>query len=60
MPDEITGCKVFATTMERDRRVIGERVTEWIRGSGATLVDTYVVQSSDEAFHCLTIVIFYK
>jgi hypothetical protein len=44
---------------ERDR--LGERITEWIREhQDFEIVDYVVTQSSDEAFHCLAISIFYR
>jgi hypothetical protein len=44
---------------ERDR--LGERITEWIREHpDHEIVDTIVTQSSDEAFHCLVITLFYR
>jgi hypothetical protein len=46
--------------MERDRLWLGDRVTKWIEESGVEPVASHVVQSSDEAFHCITIVVFYK
>lgn len=53
--------KVFSATVIRDRRELGEKVTEWLReNSGITIVDKVVTQSSDDAFHCLAITLFYK
>jgi hypothetical protein len=46
--------------MERERRVLGEVVTEWIRRNRVEVVEAQVVQSSDRAFHCIEIVIFFK
>lgn len=56
-----TGVKVFCATTSSDRTALGERVTEWI-GANPTLavVETLVRQSSDAAFHCITIVVFYR
>jgi hypothetical protein len=51
--------KVFSATKARDRAVLGERVTEWLRASsGLTIVDAAVRLSSDREFHCLTIILF--
>jgi hypothetical protein len=51
--------KVFSATMARDRDTLGERVTAWIRENpDQPVMDTVVVQSSDEAFHCLSIILF--
>jgi hypothetical protein len=56
------GVKVFSATMVADRQVLGEKVTDWITANAGTLdiVDTVVTQSSDHAFHCIAITIFYK
>jgi hypothetical protein len=55
-----TGVKVFSATMARDRDVLGERVTEWLATNRAlSIVDVTVTQSSDEAYHCIAITLFY-
>jgi len=46
--------KVFSATKFRDREVLGEKVTEWLRGNGLVGVHTWVRQSSDREFHCLS------
>lgn len=56
----MTSCKVFSCTKQRDRDELGERVTRWIQDARVTPVEAVVVQSSDEAFHCLSIVVFYE
>lgn len=54
------GVKVFSATMAQDRENLGEKVTAWIRGNAEKeVVDTVVTQSSDEAFHCIAITVFY-
>ena len=54
------GVKVFSATMATDREGLGEKITAWLKAHPqATVVDTIVTQSSDEAFHCLAITIFY-
>lgn len=54
------GVKVFSATMVADRQVLGEKVTEWLAAHHAyEISDIVVTQSSDEAFHCLAITIFY-
>lgn len=55
-----TGVKVFSATMNKDRDRLGETVTDWIRASKVDVVETVVTQSSDEAFHCVTITIFFN
>jgi hypothetical protein len=54
------GVKIFSATMFADRGQLGERVTEWLaNGRNRKLTDIIVTQSSDAAFHCITISIFY-
>jgi hypothetical protein len=54
------GVKVFAATMFRDRECLGERVTQWLgEHPQLDVVDMKVMQSSDAAFHCITISVFY-
>jgi hypothetical protein len=56
-----TGVKVFSTTLARDREMMGENITKWIRENpNAEIVDKVVTQSSDKEFHCLTITLFLK
>ena len=55
-----TGVKVFSATKARERTQLGERVTEWLHNhEEVEVVDTVVRQSSDNEFHCLSIVVFY-
>jgi hypothetical protein len=52
--------KIFSATMAQERENLGEKVTNWIREhQNCQIVDTIVTQSSDEAFHCLAITVFY-
>lgn len=54
------GVKVFSATMAPDRDQLGDKITAWLRlHPDADIVDTIVTQSSDEAFHCLAITLFY-
>ena len=54
------GVKVFSATMAQERENLGEKVTAWIREHPTfKIVDTVVTQSSDEAFHCLAITLFW-
>ena len=59
---QFTGVKVFSTTLARDREVMGETITKWLKDNLATveIVDRTVTQSSDKEFHCLTVTLFYK
>jgi hypothetical protein len=53
------GVKIFSATMFADRGQLGERVTAWLATGQRKLTDIVVTQSSDAAFHCVTISIFY-
>ena len=54
------GVKGFSATMVADRDQLGEKVTAWINANSARVVtDLVVTQSSDEAFHCIAITVFY-
>ncbi len=57
----ITGVKVFSATMVADRERLSDRVNEWIaaRPKGFELRDIVITQSSDDAFHCIAITVFY-
>jgi hypothetical protein len=54
--------KVFTATKAKEREALGEVMTAWIRRMEGDIevVDTRVIQSSDQQFHCLTIVVFYR
>jgi len=57
---EFDGVKVFAATKARDREQLGEVITQWMQHNPEKkIVDREVRQSSDNEFHCLTIVLFY-
>jgi hypothetical protein len=56
--DKINFVKVFTATRARDRESLGEVVTAWIaRNPGVRVLKTFVMLSSDSAFHCLSIVL---
>jgi hypothetical protein len=56
-----TGVKLFSATKAKEREELGDQVTRWLRANGdLEIVDRTVIQSSDNEFHCLTIVIFYR
>src|SRR4051812_11852501 len=56
-----TGVKVFSATKAKEREDLGEQVTRWLRANAdLEIVDRTVIQSSDNEFHCLTVVLFYK
>lgn len=55
------GVKVFSATMFEQRGQLGEKVTEWIASHPhATVTEFVVTQSSDAAFHCVAITVFYR
>jgi len=55
------GAKIFSATKAGDRQVLGEVITTWVRAHPEyEIVDTVVTQSSDNAFHCIAITLFWK
>jgi folate-dependent tRNA-U54 methylase TrmFO/GidA len=59
--DQFNAVKVFTATKHRDREMLSEQITDWLRAHpDVTIVDKVVTQSSDSEFHCLTITLFYK
>ena len=57
---DFTGVKVFSATKAKEREELGETVTRWLKTNDVEIVDRVVTQSSDDEFHCLTIVLFYR
>jgi hypothetical protein len=56
-----TGVKVFSATKAKEREELGENVTRWLKSNAdLEIVDRVVCQSSDNEFHCYTLVLFYK
>ncbi len=56
-----TGVKVFSATKAKEREELGDSVTRWLRSNhDLEVVERIVTQSSDNEFHCLTIVLFYR
>lgn len=55
------GLKVFSATKARDREVLGEAITDWLRlHPEYDVFEKIVTQSSDAEFHCLAITLFYR
>lgn len=53
--------KTFSETMARERAALGDKVTAWLaENPSLEIVDKVVTQSSDEAFHCLSITLFMR
>ncbi len=58
---QFTGVKVFSATKAKEREELGESNTRWLQANAdLEIVDRVVSQSSDNEFHCLTIVLFYR
>ena len=58
---QFTGVKVFSATKAKDREELGETITRWLRSNvEIEIVDRVVTQSSDDEFHCLSIVLFFR
>ena len=59
--NDFSAVKVFSATKAREREELGETITKWLRENpGINIVDKVVTQSSDNEFHCVTIVLFYN
>lgn len=57
---QFNGVKVFSATMVADRDQLGEKVSAWMaNNSQLKVTDIVVTQSSDEAFHCIAITVFF-
>jgi hypothetical protein len=58
--NKFNSVKVFSATMAQERDQLGEKLTAWIaERPHLKIVDKVVTQSSDEAFHCLAITLFF-
>lgn len=56
-----TAAKVFSATISKERETLGDKLSAWLQAHpGVEVVDTAPLQSSDNAFHCITIVVFYR
>jgi hypothetical protein len=57
---QFNGVKVFSATMFTDRDRLGDSITRWLESRPQIKVTQVVVtQSSDAAFHCIAITVFY-
>lgn len=54
------GMKLFSATTFAQRRDLGDRVTEWLSTQPRRLYQRQVLQSSDSAFHCITIILIWE
>jgi hypothetical protein len=58
MNDRIELVKVFSVTKARERDALGERVTAWLEANPEfRLLRTVVALTSDNAFHCMSMVL---
>ena len=57
-----TGIKIFSATKQKERETLGETATAWLTAMQGQIeiVDKTVTQSSDHAYHCLSITVFYR
>lgn len=52
---------MFSATKARDRELLGETITDWIRTHPELEVfDKIVTQSSDAEFHCIAITLAFR
>lgn len=55
------GVKIFSATLFADRDSLGEKVSYWLaQHPGAKVTEIIQTQSSDSAYHCLTLTVFYR
>lgn len=55
------GMVIFSATKHTDREQLGANVTAWRqKNPSKTIVEVRTMQSSDNEFHCVTVIIFYK
>ncbi len=51
--------KVFTATTTKDRRILGDRIIDWLAARpGVVVLKATVTASSDRDFHCLSITVF--
>ena len=57
---EYNGAQIFTATKAKEREDLGNRLTAWIKEHpDVKIKNTSVTQSSDNEFHCITIIVFY-
>jgi len=58
---ENIGVKVFTATKAKERDLLGNQITQWLKESGGVeILSKQTTQSSDNEYHCLTVTIVYK
>ena len=56
-----TGVKVFSATKAKEREELGENISRWLKSNAdLEIVDKVVRQSSDNEFHCYSLILFYR
>jgi hypothetical protein len=61
MSSGFSGVKIFSATLAEKRASLGDAVTRWLNANPQLeVVDKVVTQSSDEGFHCLSFVLFFR
>ena len=59
--DPFTGVRIFTSTLSAARAQLGDEVTRWIDANPQFQTTEIVqTQSSDRAYHCLTLTLFYR
>ncbi|MDP8224797.1 MAG: hypothetical protein P9L99_15670 [Candidatus Lernaella stagnicola] len=58
---QFDGVNVFSATKAKEREELGESLTRWMNSRpDVQVVNTVVKQSSDNEYHCLSIIVFYR
>lgn len=58
---DFDGMVIFSASKHVDREKMGADVTNWRqRNPALQIVEVRTLQSSDNEFHCVTIIVFYK
>ena len=61
MFNDFQGVRVFSATKAKEREELGEHITDWIsRHPEFEITNCEVRQSSDQEFHCISIILFFK
>lgn len=60
--NDFDAVKVFSATKAREREELGETITRWLADQSGRyeVADKVVRQSSDNEFHCLSIILFLR
>jgi hypothetical protein len=56
-----SGVKVFSATKAKEREELSDNVTRWLKANAdLEIVNKVIRQSSDNEFHCYSLVLFYR